>query len=48
MSTDTDREAGTRGGGALKRGHGAAFERLEQLSDAPGAVGDLAKWVRVR
>ena len=29
------------GGGALKRGHGAPFERLAQLGDALGGVGTL-------
>jgi hypothetical protein len=30
------------GGGALKRGHGAPFERLAQLGDALGGVGAIA------
>ena len=29
-------------GGALKRGHGAALERLAQLGDAIGGVGAVA------
>ena len=40
-----DRNANTRGGGALERGHGAPLERLAQLGDTLGCVGALAKLV---
>jgi hypothetical protein len=33
------------GGGALKRGHGAPFERLAQLGDALGGVGAIASMI---
>ena len=41
-STGVDREASTRGGGALERGHGAPLEPLAQLCDALCGVGALA------